>query len=338
MKKRLITIFQYLVFFGLGIFLVWWSVRDLTAEDRSLIKQSLRHARYWLIVPVFILLLSSHFLRAVRWRLLITSLGHKPRIANTFFAVMVGYLANSAVPRLGEVLKCTLLARYEKVPADKLIGTIILERIIDVMCLLLVFLITFAIQPGLYTELINAFFHSHHNPSNKRISGYFIAGMIIVFLLVILLLWMIAKKKSYNDVVVLFKRIGKSIWQGISTVQHLKNRGIFLLYTVGIWFLYFISGYVGFYALHETQQYGVKEAFAILSAGSIGMAATPGGIGAYNILVQKTMQVYGLEEAIAVAFGLILWLSQEVVILVTGLLSFVAIPYFNKKKKSIEKV
>ncbi|MER3499141.1 MAG: hypothetical protein C4308_11160 [Chitinophagaceae bacterium] len=338
MKKRFFTILQYLVFFGLGFFLVWWSIRDLTTEDKLLISQSLKHARYYLIIPVFILLVASHFLRAVRWRLLISSLGYQTKISNTFFAVMVGYLANSAVPRLGEVLKCTLLARYEKLPADKLIGTIILERIIDVVSLLIVFGITFVIQPDIFTELINAFFRSHHDQSRKRIPGYLIAVIFFSIIILVLLIWMIAKKKTLQDVVGLFKKIGRSIWQGISTIQHLRNRGIFILYTAGIWFLYFISGYVGFYALQETEVYGAKEAFAILSAGSIGMTATPGGIGAYSILVQKTMQVYGLNEAIALAFGWILWIAQEFVILVGGLISFAAIPYFNKKKKQVETI
>jgi hypothetical protein len=103
---------------------------------------------------------------------------------------------------------------------------------------------------------------------------------------------------------------------------------------VALWTFYFIGGYIGFYAFQETQQYGVKEGFAILSAGSIGMIATPGGIGAYALLIEKTMQVYGLQTGIALAFGWILWLSQTAVILIGGLVSFAALPYFNKTKQS----
>ena len=108
---------------------------------------------------------------------------------------------------------------------------------------------------------------------------------------------------------------------------------MFLFYTISLWSLYLLGGYIGFYALHETQQYGIKQAFAILSAGSIGMIATPGGIGAYALLLKKTMELYGLEEGIALAFGWILWLVQTFVILIGGLFSFVAIPYFNKRKE-----
>jgi uncharacterized protein (TIRG00374 family) len=332
MKKKLFTILQYLLFLGLGIFLAWWSLKDIDAEKKIQIKTALNHARYWLIIPVFVILILSHFMRAIRWKLLINSLGYHPRTENTFFAVMVGYLTNQAVPRLGEILKCTMLARYEKVPADKLIGTIILERIIDAITLITIFAITLAIQPALYTDLINAFFHSPHDPAKKKISGYLIGAILIGIIVLFIFLWMLIKKKTFTDVKALFRRIGKSIWQGISAVQHLKKRGLFLFYTVALWSLYFFAGYIGFYALQETERYGVQQAFAILSAGSIGMVATPGGIGAYALLLKKTMELYDLQEGVALAFGWILWLVQTFVILIGGIFSFVAIPYFNKRR------
>jgi hypothetical protein len=147
---------------------------------------------------------------------------------------------------------------------------------------------------------------------------------------------MVKNKKRFSDLVLLFKRIGQSIWQGLSTVQHLKRRTRFILLTLIIWVLYLTAGFIGFFALQQTSHYGLREAFTILSAGSIGMIATPGGIGAYAYLIQKTMQVYGLNEGIALAFGWILWLAQTAVILIGGLISFVAIPLYNKKKKAIE--
>ena len=331
MNKKLFKIFQYLLFLGLGIFLAWWSLKDIDHEKRIQIKTSLSHARYWLIVPVFCILILSHLVRAMRWKLLIDSLGYNPKTENTFFAVMVGYLTNQAVPRLGEILKCTLLARYEKVPADKLIGTIILERIIDAVSLLSIFAITLAIQPHLYTDLINAFFHSPRDPHRKRIPGYVLAAIVVGLIVIIMLIWMLVKKKTLADALAVFKKIGNSVWQGISAVQHLRKRGLFLLYSLAMWTLYLLGGYIGFYALQETQHYGIKQAFAVLSAGSIGMIATPGGIGAYALLLKKTMELYGLQEGVALAFGWILWLVQTFVIVTGGLFSFVAIPYFNKK-------
>lgn len=337
MNKRIRSILVYCFFLGLGIFLVWWSVRDLSSDDRSQIRTSLATARYWLIIPVFGLLFLSHLIRAVRWKLLMEPLGYKPSTTNTLFAVFIGYLANQAVPRLGEVLKCTVLARYEKVPVDKLIGTIILERVIDAVTLTLVFVITMVIQPGIYTELMETIFSPVHPAPGMKTGQHAISSstvlLVLVGLLVLLIaIWMIRKKKNFRDLGLLFKRIGRSIWQGLSAIQHLKKRGWFLFLTLSMWTIYLSGGYIGFMALQETHQYGIREAFTVLSAGSIGMIVTPGGIGAYAYLLQKTMQVYGLNEGVALAFGWILWLAQTSVILIGGLISFVSIPYYNRNK------
>lgn len=334
MSKRFRTILQYSFFLGLGIFLVWWSIKDLSSGDRSEISKALQTARYWLLVPVFAILFLSHYIRAIRWKLLIQPLGYNPSTTNTVFAVFIGYLANQAVPRLGEVLKCTILSRYEKVPADKLIGTIILERVIDAVTLLVVFGITLAIQPDIYSQLIDTFFNSKEETTKngKTISSTLILVILAGIAVLALLGWMIKNKKKPGDLVLLFKKIIRSIWEGLSAVQHLKKRWLFIFLTITMWTLYLVGGYIGFMALKETEHYGIREAFTILSAGSIGMIATPGGIGAYALLLQKTMQVYGLGKGIALAFGWILWLAQTTVILVGGLVSFMSIPYYNKRK------
>ncbi len=333
MNKRLRTILQYTFFFGVGIFLVWWSVKGLTSDDKSQIKQALTTARYWLLIPVFGILFLSHLIRAIRWKLLIEPLGYKPSTANTLFAVFIGYLANQAVPRLGEVLKCTVLSRYEKIPADKLIGTIILERVIDAITLLIIFGITLAIQPDIYSQLVDTIFNSKkEGDAHKTISSALLLMILGGIVIIALAVWMIKNKKNFNDLGLLFRKIGRSIWQGLSAIQHLKKRWLFIFFTISIWTLYLAGGYIGFMALKETQQYGINEAFTVLSAGSVGMIATPGGIGAYAYLLQKTMQVYGLNEGIALAFGWILWLAQTAVILIGGLISFVGMPYYNKRK------
>src|SRR6478752_7344978 len=146
MNKRLVSILQYLFFLGLGVFLVWWSLHQIPDSKWGEFKNSLETANYWLLVPVFFILSLSHILRALRWRVLMLPMGYTPSLINTFFAVMIGYLANLAVPRLGEVLKCTILARYEKVPAEKLVGTIVAERAVDVLSLGIVFLLAMISQ------------------------------------------------------------------------------------------------------------------------------------------------------------------------------------------------
>ncbi len=334
MNKRIRTILQYIFFFGLGIFLVWWSIKDLSANDKSHIKNALTTARYWLLIPVFCFLLFGHYIRGLRWRLLIEPLGFKVSKTNAFFAVLIGYLANQAVPRLGEVLKCSILARYEKVPADKLIGTIILERMIDAITLLIVFAITLILQPHLYNDIINTFFSSPNTTREDKISGWILGLIVLGILIILLAIWMLKKKKKPSDIKGLIVKIARSIVEGVGAIRHLKKRKLFVLYTFLIWTIYLLGGYFGFMALQETQHYGIKEAFTVLSAGSIGMIATPGGIGAYAYLIQQTMLLYNLNGGIALAFGWILWLAQTAVVLIGGLFSFVAIPYYNKKRNS----
>jgi uncharacterized protein (TIRG00374 family) len=332
MNKRLFILFQYLFFLALGIFLVWWSVKDIDGQKMAEIRAALENARLYLIAPVFFILVGSHYIRALRWRLLMEPMGYKPDKANTFFAVMIGYLANQAFPRLGEVLKCTLLSRYEKIPADKLVGTIILERLIDAICLLVVFAITLLIQPGLYSQIIATVFKANGAKETPNIPGYVVAIIIIVAIAIIIGLWMFFKKKNFRDLGLALRKIGSRVWLGLGTIRQLKKRGSFLLLTLILWILYLSGGYIGFHALHETENYGLKEAFTVLSAGSIGMIVTPGGIGAYAYLIEATMMLYGLQDSIAVAFGWLLWLAQTVVILVGGLASFGLLPWHNKRR------
>jgi glycosyltransferase 2 family protein len=339
MNKNLRTILQYIFFLGLGIFLTWLSLKGLNKENIAQIKLSLRNARYWLIIPVFTILFLSHYIRAIRWRLLIEPLGYMPSKANTVAAVFIGYMANQAFPRLGEILKCTVLARYEKIPADKLVGTIILERLIDAITLLIMFGITLAIQPQLYSQLLDTFFNQAEKKSEEKggIPLWLIAIIVVIIIGILVSLWMYKKKKTINDVVKIFRRIWQSVIQGVSTIKHLKKRRQFILLTIALWTAYVSGGYLGFMALQETSHYGIREAFTVLSAGSIGMIATPGGIGAYAYMIQVTMQLYGLDSTIALAFGWILWLAQTTIILIGGLISFVSLPYYNKKKVQGEK-
>lgn len=336
MNKHLRTILQYLLFLGLGVFFAWLSLKNLNKEKIDQIKTALRDAKHWLIIPVFIMLFLGHLVRALRWKLLMEPLGYRPSTANTFFAVMIGYLTNQAVPRLGEVLKCTVLARYEKIPADKLIGTIIIERIIDALTLLIVFAITLLIQPHLYDELIEALFNSKSGETEKKMAGWIFGLIVMGIILLIIITWMIIKKKTLKDLGAVLKMIGQRVILGISSVRQLKKRGLFLFYTLVLWSIYLFGGYIGFMAMHDTQQYGIREAFTVLSAGSIGMIASPGGIGAYAYLLQQTMQLYGLSDVIALAFGWILWMAQTAVILIGGIFSFVAIPYYNKNRMQHE--
>src|ERR1700728_1147197 len=146
MKKIIRVVLQYFFFAALAAFFVWLSLKDMDKAKWAQLKDALDRANYWLLIPVLLLLLASHWLRGLRWRQLMEPMGYRPSKINTFLGVMIGYFVNLGAPRLGEVVKCTILARYEKVPADKLVGTIVAERAFDVVCLAIVFGLTFLFQ------------------------------------------------------------------------------------------------------------------------------------------------------------------------------------------------
>ncbi len=332
MNKKLLNLVQYVVFLGLGIFLVWWSLLKIDHKDWVEIKSAWLRANYWLILPVVIALLAAHFSRAIRWKILMQPMGYNPSITNTYLAVLVGYFANLAVPRLGEVLKCTILSRYERVPADKLVGTIVAERAFDLVCLVIVFAITFLSQVdiiGAYaSKMLHEMMQSKHGmPGWVKI--IIVLGGIVIGIL--LLKWVLTRFAHIN-IVQKIKIVIKNIWHGLTSIRYLKNKGWFIFHTVLIWVLYLMSIRIGMYAMQETSGYGVRESFSVLSMGSVGMIATQGGVGAYPVLVQETMMLYGLTENMGKAFGWLLWLVQFFVVVVFGGISLILLPLLNRKK------
>jgi uncharacterized membrane protein YbhN (UPF0104 family) len=331
MNKKVLSFLQYFVFLGLGIFLVWWSLRKLNPDEWTAIKNALLHARYWLIIPVVLALLASHYSRAIRWKILMEPLGYKPRISNTFLAVLIGYMANLAFPRLGEVLKCTVLARYEKVPADKLVGTIVAERVFDLICLVIVMLITFFSQTEIIGDYLSTRVYDLFGSKAGGISTskviFSLAGIVVFFLII----WFILRKLAHISIIQKIKQLIKGVWHGLTSVRYIKNKGWFIFNTIFIWAMYLLSVRIGMYALIETSEYGFKPALSVLSIGSIAMILAPSGIGFYQIFVQETMVLYGLSAPIGLAFGLVMWSVQFFQQLLSGFVALLLFPSFNKK-------
>src|ERR1700743_2850506 len=146
MKKALLTILQYGIFLGLGIYLVYHMLHELTPQQTTDMVGAIKSINAWYLIPIFIVGFLSHFFRGLRWRYLLETAGMKPGITNTTFAVLIGYIANLALPRAGEVAKCTVLAKYEKMPAHTMIGTIVAERAFDILCLIVIAIATFLLQ------------------------------------------------------------------------------------------------------------------------------------------------------------------------------------------------
>jgi glycosyltransferase 2 family protein len=338
MQKRLISILKFGFFLGLGIFLVWWSIHKLPDDQYEKFITALKTADYLLLVPVFFILSASHLSRALRWRILMGSMGYKPRLSNTFCAVMIGYLANFAFPRLGEVLKCTILGKYEKVPADKLVGTILVERAVDLLSFAVIIVISLLTQAKIVGAYTKATINEYILSGDK--TDIIIRFVIITVIAVVVYLAFryIFKKYHHIKFVDRIKGIIKGIVEGLLSVKNLKNKWLFIFHSVFIWACYLVGTYVGFQAIKETSVLPVLAAFPVLVFGTVATIITPGGIGAYPELLMKAMLLYNIEEGFGNANGMLQWSAQFLITLVVGFICLALLPYINKTKNESSKL
>jgi len=316
-------------FFFIGIVLIWWSLHQIPPQEWDKFKLSLKHSRFWIIIPVFFILALSHFLRALRWRLIMEPLGYQPGIANTFLAVLIGYLANLAIPRLGEVLKCTLLSKYENVPADKIVGTIVAERAFDVLCLGFVFLLALSLQ---FSVIQTGWQQLQAIPASGSDSNHLLWLEISIGIVVIAVLIYFVFREKLKKVTASIKNILIGVWQGIMSATKLKKHNLFFFYSFGIWFLYLLATYIGLYGTIGTES-SFSTAISCLAYASIGMIITPGGIGAYAYFMAKVLELNGIEYTLGLANGTLQWFSQFLIVLVLGGIGLIILPIINKQTK-----
>jgi uncharacterized protein (TIRG00374 family) len=263
-----------------------------------------------------LILLVSHYVRALRWNMIIRSMGYHPRQTVVFLTVMIGFFFNLLFPRLGEVLKCTYLGKQEKIPVDKLIGTMVAERIVDLLCLVLVIAITVFSQ----LDLIGGYSEEMMQAIRLKLDFGPLAWAVSILILsiIIILIYRYLYKATSSDKKTGIAKFIKGIIQGFSAIRKLDKPQIFIFHTILIWFLYLSSIRVGFWAMEETLSLGWAPSFTILTFGSFAMIVTQGGIGAYQLAVQKTLTFYGISEVSGLAFGWLLWSVQTLMLLVTG--------------------
>ncbi|HXS57802.1 MAG TPA: lysylphosphatidylglycerol synthase transmembrane domain-containing protein [Hanamia sp.] len=329
MKKKIFQALQYIIFLGLGIFLTWWQLGKMSPEQELLFKESLRNAHYIYLIPIIIITLLSHVSRAMRWKILIEPLGHHPSTANTFYATMCGYLANTFLPRAGEILRCTLLSRYEKIPATKLFGTILLERIFDLFCYFLLIVFTILIQ----LETVSDFVKTRINQITRFANGvsvWLIMSVILLFagLCFVIIKW-VFKKHHNHKLVIKIKGLHLGLKEGFLTVIHLKKRKQFIAHTVFIWAAYTLEIYIGFSALPATSSLGVGAALSVLSLATLAMIVSPGGLGAFPVAVQQVLLVYNVDN---ISFGWLMWGATTAIIIVAGIICFGLLIYQNRNR------
>jgi glycosyltransferase 2 family protein len=339
LKKHLIAIARFLLFFGIGIFFIWLFLRKLSSVEKTEILKSFNYANYWWISLSIVLGILSHYLRAIRWNMLIEPLGYHPRKLNTFFAVMIGYLANLALPRLGEVSRCTVLTRYEGVPFNKSFGTVITERAIDIVMFVILFFLNLAfqfeklsnyIQVKIYKPLEAKFHLSMDLSGSLKLVA--LAGLILLLLIYFIFRKQIARNKLY----IKFMEMALGFLEGIKSLVKVKKLWLFAVYSLSIWALYLIMAYLVFFSLPETSQLGIDAGLAALAFGTIGIMLVQGGIGIYPAIVAETLVLYSVAATKGYALGWLIWSSQTLTIIILGSISLIVLPILNKKKPHVE--
>ncbi len=334
MKKKLFSVLKYAAFLGIGIFLTWWQFSKMTSIQKIQFRQSLLHANYIYLLPVFIITVLGHLSRAVRWKILIEPMGYRPKTSNTFYATMGGYFANTFLPRVGEILRCTLLSRYENIPATKLIGTILVERAFDLLCYFFLLIITFLIQ----IETVSDFIKDKMSRLNAMKQGLSVRMIIVAVVIALLVIFFIFKwlfnRYRHHHYVIKLKGFHLGLKEGYSTILHLKKRKKFLAHSVLIWTCYLFEIYIGFFALDATSGLGIGAAFSVLSLATLAMIVSPGGLGAFPIAVQQILLIYNVDN---IFFGWLMWGVTTGIIIVVGLISFGLLIYQNKKKNEKER-
>jgi uncharacterized protein (TIRG00374 family) len=300
----------------LGGFLVWYS---LTIVSPSELIQYFKDANYWWIALGLVFGILSHLSRAYRWKFLLEPLGYKPKFLNSTLAVLVAYLMNIFLPRAGEVTRAAVMSNYEKIPFEKGFGTIVAERIADLIMMLIIISITLLIQFDFIWELLSKDF----NPVKSIISLLLSVGFFVGLFLYI--------KKGKSKFALKIKKFFLGLKDGVLSIFNMKNKWAFIFHTVFIWGMYVAMFWATIPAVNglEVPVGGVLIGFI---AGGLSIAATNGGVGLYPVAVASALALFGVDKITGNAFGWIMWTAQTAMIIVFGGLAFLLLPVVNKNK------
>ena len=299
----------------LGGFLVWYSLSKVSIGT---LLQYFKDANYWWIALGLFFGILSHLSRAYRWKFLLEPLGYKPDFGNSTMAVLVAYLVNYAVPRAGEVSRAAVMTNYENIPFEKGFGTIVAERIADVIMMLLIITITLFVQFDFIYELLTKNF----DPTK--------IGILLSILILGGFIFTRYVKKAKSGVGLKIKNFVSGLVEGVTSIFKMKHKWAFIFHTVFIWLMYVMMFWATIPAIEGLQVPfgGVLIGFI---AGGFSIAATNGGVGLYPVAVAGALALFGVPEEPATAFGWIMWTAQTAMIIVFGGLAFLLLPIYNKK-------
>ena len=327
MKNIVFKILKFLAFFSLGAFIFWLIYKDQDIEHiKSVLKNDVNY--FWVLISLFIGLL-SHISRTLRWGLMIEPVGHKPRFTNTFLAVMVGYLMNMAFPRMGEISRCGVLSRYEKLPFTKLLGTVVAERLIDVVSLLILLVAVIVLQFG----KVLGFLKSNPEIENKLMA--IVSSPVLLIGLAALVILLFVFRKAFKHTVIYAKIVGvlNNFKEGFVSIGSIKRKFWFYFHSAFIWLMYYLMLYANFYAFDFTKTLSPMAGLTTFVMASFGMVApVQGGIGAWHFMAKEALALYGVSNENGIIFAFVAHSSMTLMIIALGIISLLILPFINRRE------
>lgn len=327
------TILKFLVPLVLAILLTWYVLSKI---DISILVERVSSADIrWVLLAIAISII-AHLSRAARWNILLEPLGYAPSLKNTFAAVMVGYFGNIFLPRGGEVMRCLVLTRIDKVPFNSSFGTVVAERAFDFICLLLLIAVSFLLEFDRFNNFFHDFVFKAQAPHASE-SIWHNTTFIVLF--VFLGIGLIFRKRLINSFIFIkMKEFGVGILKGVVSIRDIKKKEAFILHTIIIWGGYFSMTYLMFFALPATSNLGLLAGLVILIVGGLGMSApVSGGIGPFHIMVAGALQLfYGLNLEDGYVYAFVIHTSQLISVLLLGGASALWVLFARKKTKEKE--
>jgi uncharacterized protein (TIRG00374 family) len=320
--KKIKSLLKFILPLAVGFFFVYLSYNSTSEEDRILIYSYIQKADLrFVMLSVFFGIL-SHLSRAYRWKYLLSPLGYQPRFINSVLAVLIAYIANLGIPRSGEILRATTLSSYEKIPFEKTFGTIVAERLVDLLILMGFVLTALVLQFDIIWSIL----------SEKKISTV----QIVIGLAFVIIGYIILKKLftlSQNPLIIRIKNFFWGLAEGIMSLKNMPNKGRFIGHTLFIWLMYLAMFYVVKWTVPETASLGMNAILPAFVVGGLAISATNGGIGIYPFSVALVLAAFKISNESGLAFGWIMWTSQTLMIIVFGSLSFFVLPLVNRQQK-----
>ncbi|MDQ3049314.1 MAG: flippase-like domain-containing protein [Bacteroidota bacterium] len=331
MKSKLLSFVKYVLLLCAGLVLLWLTFKDQDLKE-ILVKLTAADP-FWLGVSI-LLAFGAYLSRAIRWVMLLEPLGFKPRLSNTLYALLIGYFANLAIPRIGEITRCGVLAKSEKVPFHAIIGTVIVERVIDLIMLMISMMLVAILEYDMLSRFLSekvlgpmaGKFPLFSNP-------LFWIGLVVFTVIFIWILIRFGKKSEQDSkMVTRLRGLFEGVASGFKTVLIMKNTGWFVFHTILIWVIYFLMTWVCFFCLDATSHLDMKAGMFVLVVGGLGMSApVQGGIGAYHYIVSQGLQLFGVSDTDGIVYATLVHTTQTLLVVVLGLLALFMI-FMNRKK------